>query len=120
MTRIFLQGETDDDEFRTARALSGSLPRLGQRQVLELCSGRLARSLSSKFLKPGPASRRTGAGRKLRNNRATDSEPPRTIRGSPDLKLPETTSWADIGSAPAHLGDFLSSLKAARNPSFYC
>src|SRR3979411_2815277 len=39
---------------------------------------------------------------------AMGCEPPRANLGSSDSKSPETTSWADTGSAPGLLEDFLS------------
>jgi hypothetical protein len=69
----------------------------------------------SKFLHSGRASSRTGAGRGLRHGHSTESEPPRAIRGSLGSKSPETTNWADVGSAPARRGAFPSCPIAAQS-----
>src|SRR5260370_41628546 len=54
---------------------------------------------------------------KLTQGPATVSEPLRAIRGSSGSRPPETTSWADTGSALARLGVFQWFLKAIRNLS---
>src|ERR1700730_3430241 len=48
----------------------------------------------------------------------TDCEIRRANPGSSDSKSPETTNWADTGSAPGLLEDFLSFPRAARSLSF--
>jgi len=54
----------------------------------------------------------------IEGGHATGCELPRVNLGSSNSKSPETTNWADTGSAPGLLEDFLSFPRAARSLSF--